>query len=65
MVADLQSSLSLNFLPLEIKGSSLNIKININEENLLDICTLCELDKDNPVGEGGRQEGGDKLGCVF
>ena len=41
------------------------MKKNINKGNLSGICTLCELDKDNPVGEGGRQEGGDEVGYVF
>ena len=27
------------------------------------ICTLCELDQDDPEGEGGAQEGGDKAWC--
>ena len=30
------------------------------ERTFSTVCSLCELDEDDPIGEGGRQEGGDK-----
>ena len=45
---------------LKYKSNILKAKSN---KDLSIVRTLGELDQDHPVGEGGRQEGGDEVGC--